>query len=132
MPIKNLIDVRVMLDAEVAHDYEISGEEDSRTKMVRYIQVKAGQNFGVSVAWLEGFEVHPEIADWGLKYEIRKHDEINSVGHFFPGSQTKHRNGLLIESVMNRCRGQYNKDKATGEYESVMWAFEELETSKRP
>jgi hypothetical protein len=54
MPVKNLVEVSVLLDGQAAAEYQDPTIADTGNKVVRYIKVKAGQKFGVNVTWLAG------------------------------------------------------------------------------
>lgn len=127
MPVKDLVDVRVLCDGKAATQYESPSMVDKDDQVVRYIEVETGARFQVNVTWLAGLRVYPES---GLYYAIYRDDATDSTFCYRSFEALDHKSGVLACPEKSTASKTVFKDESTGKYEERSWAFEAIETSQ--
>jgi hypothetical protein len=120
MPEQDLIDVRVLVDGQPLQEYREPEATDEGPDRVRYVEVKAGQEFGIQITWKAGFDLKWTDA---LAYRLY----VDDHNFFSYGAKEKrsipHRRGTLVNDVLQVDESISFKNDVTGEWGICAYAF---------
>jgi hypothetical protein len=95
MPMKDFVDVRVLLNGQLAREYANGEDQDTGLNTTRYIKVAAGQYWSVQVNVLRNFNIR-----WApvLCVSVQFDDQDDCVVCSVPTDCLEHTKGLVINS----------------------------------
>ena len=120
MPAQDLIDVRINVDGKPLQEYmepEATGEGNKR---VRYVEVKAGQEFSVQITWKAGFELMWTEA---LTVEVCIDDINFKIWKALEKKDIQHRRGRLLHDEYMFMQSVHLKNDITGTWERCPYTF---------
>jgi hypothetical protein len=120
MPAQNLIDVRIIVDGQPLQEYMEPEAIDEGNERVRYVEVKAGQEFSVQVTRMAGFELMWTEA---LRFTV----EIDDLD-FYSWAQIekkdmRHRRGVILHDHFNTVDSSRFKNDITAKWERCPYTF---------
>jgi hypothetical protein len=120
MPAQDLIDVRIIVDGQPLQEYMEPEAIDEGSKRVRYVEVKAGQEFAVQVTWKAGFDFMWTEA---LTCRLWIDDLDFCTGDELEKRNIRHRHGKLLCDVSKITKVLMLKNDITAEWESCPYTF---------
>ena len=120
MPAQNLIDVRMIVDGKPLQEYIEPEATDEGNKRVRYVEVKAGQEFAVEVTWKAGFDLMWTEA---LMVKVWIDDMDFSIGRPLEKRDMQHRRGTLLHDNYAFLGSVQLKNDITGVWEQCPYTF---------
>lgn len=120
MPSQDLIDVRVIVGGRSLKEYREPGTVDEDHTQVRYIEITAGQQFGVQITWQAGFDFM--WAD-GLYYKFEIDNDDSPAYSFTPKRDTAHYYGRLVKAEVETRDTDPFKNETTGQWEHCPYVF---------
>lgn len=120
MPEQDLIDVRVLVDGQPLEEHRESEATEEGIQRIRYVEVKAGQEFAIQICWKTGFDLNWAEA---LSY-IFWVDKLPFCAYVQEERKDiHHRRGTLIKDVSETGRMVSLKNEIAGEWERFPYTF---------
>lgn len=120
MPAQNLIDVRIIVDGQPLQEYMEPEATDEGNKRVRYVEVKAGQEFAVQVTWMAGFELMWTEA---LFFKVEIDDMELYTWDSLEKWEMRHLRGTLLHDHFATLDGVMLKNETTAKWEDCPYTF---------
>lgn len=131
MPSQNSIDVRIIVDGKPLIEYlEPNADDEDYRLCTRYVEVVAGQKFGIRIKLLQGYDLRfTKYIE--AKLQLDNHEDATQYCTVETWDMEHHRGRLLQEAMIDEnWNGRTMWDEGQGQWMEVEYEFGALGTSK--